>query len=98
MSAKLTCGTPKASGRVTDLSTDQEVALCQHAYPQLATAIRVCIRTGARPGCEFAAPTKRHVRIYGDRMEWTFSKDESKTKKLRVLRIRDPEIIRLVGQ
>ncbi|QDV73192.1 tyrosine-type recombinase/integrase [Botrimarina mediterranea] len=90
--------TPRAVGRVTDLSPEQEAALLKHANRPLALAIQVCIRTGARPGCEFAALTRKHVRIAGDRMEWTFSKDESKTKKLRVLRIRDPEMIQVVEQ
>ena len=31
-------------------------------------------------------------------MEWTFKADESKTRKLRVLRIKDAEIIRIVQQ
>jgi integrase len=87
---------PKATARVTYLTPEQEAALCKAANPELALAIKVCIRTGARPGCEFAKLTAKHVKDHGDRMEWIFSPHESKTKKLRTIRITDPEIIDVV--
>jgi integrase len=88
--------TPKQRGRVTYITPEQEAALCEAANPALAMAIKVCIRTGARPGCEFAKLTARHVTDHGTRMELTFKADESKTKVLRIIRITDPEILRIV--
>jgi integrase len=90
--------TPKQRGRVTYLTPEQETALCETANSALATAIKVCIRTGARPGCEFAALTARHVTDHGNRMEWTFKPEESKTHNLRTIRISDPAIIDIVRQ
>jgi hypothetical protein len=86
----------KQVARVTYLTPEQERALCKLANPAMALAIKVCIRTGARPGCEFAKLTASHVKISGDRMVWTFPVNESKTGKLRTLRITDPEIIDIV--
>jgi integrase len=85
--------TPKQRGRVTYITPEQEKALCDAANSALALAIKVCIRTGARPGCEFAKLTAAHVRDHGERMEWIFKDEESKTRKLRTIRITDPEII-----
>jgi integrase len=90
--------TPKQNARVTYITPEQEKALCKEANPALATAIKVCIRTGARPGCEFAALTAQHVRDHGDRMEWIFRPEESKTGQLRIIRITDPEIIGIVRE
>lgn len=90
--------TPKQNGRATYLTPEQETALIGAANPSLATAIKVCIRTGARPGCEFAKLTAKHVRDHGKRMEWVFKPEESKTKALRTIRITDPEIIAIVRQ
>jgi len=87
--------TPKQRGRVTYITPEQEQALGDVASPALAMAIKVCIRTGARPGCEFAALTAAHV-TDGDRMTWTFKAEESKTKNLRIVYITDPEIIGIV--
>jgi len=88
--------TPKQRGRVTYLTPEQEAVLCGAANPALAMAIKVCIRTGARPGCEFAKLTAKHVTDHGERMEWVFKAEESKTKILRTIRITDPEIIEIV--
>ena len=87
---------PKQNARVTYLTPEQESALLATANPSVAMAIKVCIRTGARPGCEYGKLTARHVRDHGERMEWIFSAAESKTKRLRTLRITDPEIISIV--
>ena len=43
--------------RVTYFTPEQEAAMYRHANPAFALALRVLIRTGARPGCEFAALT-----------------------------------------
>lgn len=67
------------------------------ANPALAIAIRVLIRTGARPGREFAALTAAHVRDNGqDRMEWVFAAKESKNRRPRVIRISDRYVIAIV--
>lgn len=88
--------TPKVIGRTTYLTPEQETALIENANPSLGLAIKVCIRTGARPGCEFAKLTADHIRDHGERMEWVFEADESKTKNLRIVFITDPEIVAIV--
>jgi integrase len=90
--------TPKQNARTTYITPEQEVEFLTTATPALAVAIKVLIRTGARPGCEFAKVTAKHVKDHGERMEWVFQADESKTKKLRVIRITDPEIIGIVRE
>jgi integrase len=87
---------PKSKGRVTHITPEQEQAIYQYANPALALAVRVCIRTGARFGTEFVPLTAKHVTDHGDRMEWNFTPSEIKTRKKRVIRITDPEIIRIV--
>jgi len=87
---------PRSQSRVTYLTPNQEQALIDHASYAFAVALKVCIRTGSRPGCEFAALTKQHVRDSGDRMEWVFKPEESKTGKLRRILITDQEIIEIV--
>jgi hypothetical protein len=88
--------TAKANARVTYLTPEQESALCDAAQPVVAQAIKVCIRTGAQPGCEFAKLTAAHVRDYGDRMEWIFQPHESKTKRLCIIRITDQQIMEII--
>lgn len=89
---------PKSIPRVTYLTPDQETAMREAASPAFAEALHVCIRTGARFGCEFAALEKRHIRDHGDKMEWVFRPEESKTGKLRRILISDPEIMRIVRE
>ncbi len=89
---------PKSTSRVTYLTPVQEQAMIAASNPAFAIALKVCIRTGARFGCEFAALTARHVRDHGDRMEWVFKPEESKTKRQRIVRIIDPEVIALVRE
>lgn len=89
---------PKPQGRVTYITPDQETVLLEHANPALATAIKVCLRTGARFGKEFIPLTKRHITDHGDRMEWKFKADEAKTGRLRIIRITDPEIIEITRE
>ncbi len=88
--------TPRAASRVTYISAEQEEALATRSRSEFAVALRVCIRTGARPGVEFAALAARHVAIRDGRMEWTLKPEESKTGVRRVLRIKDADIIGLV--
>src|SRR5262249_14166652 len=62
----------KQNARVTYLTPEQETALLNEANEAFAIAIKVCIRTGSRPGCEFGKLTARHVTDHGDKMEWRF--------------------------
>ncbi|HVX13050.1 MAG TPA: hypothetical protein VHC22_17840 [Pirellulales bacterium] len=96
-------GMKVASGkvRITYFTEEQEQAMYQHAQKRLGEAIYVCIRTGARYGCEFCRLTDRHVTFEGDdRMVWKFEPHESKTGratgKPRIIRIRDPKVIAIV--
>lgn len=92
----------KSGTRITYFTPDQELAMIEAASPAFAKALKVCIRTGARFGCEFAALRWRHVKDHGDRMEWYFKPEESKTgrqtNRPRIIRVTDPEIIKLVRE
>lgn len=92
------CRVAKQNARVTYITPNQEAALLKTGNEAIASAIKVCIRTGARPGCEFAKLTADHVKDHGDRMEWIFQAKESKTKRLRTIRITDQEIIAIVRE
>jgi integrase len=93
---------PRAIPRVTYLTPEQEKAMYLATNAEFAKALKVCIRTGARPGAEFGKLTAKHVRDNGDRMEWFFPAKQNKTgkqtRKPRVIRITDSEIIRIVRQ
>ena len=84
--------TPEPKSRVTYITPKQEEAMLKYANRALRIAIKVCIRTGARYFSEFCKLTRRHVKDHGDRMEWVFQPQESKTKRLRTIRITDPEV------
>lgn len=93
----------KARARITYLTPDQEQACYRYAKSAVATAIKVCIRTGARYGCEFSKLTAAHVTETAKGMEWRFSETESKTGKLRIIRIpanesAAKEVIQIVRQ
>ncbi|MGD9721512.1 MAG: tyrosine-type recombinase/integrase [Pirellulales bacterium] len=81
---------PKDRARITYLTPEQETALCDAANPALAMAIRVLIRTGMRPGCEFAKVTAKHVQDDGTRIKISLSTTESKTKNQRIIFVADP--------
>ena len=85
----------KHRNRLTYFNNEQEKILLDNASAAMATAIKVCIRTGARPGCEFAALEHRHITFPKEgRMLWTFPAKESKVRKMaRKLQITSPEII-----
>lgn len=89
---------PKQNARITYLTPEQEAALIEAANPALSIAIKVLIRTGARPGGEFAKLATRHIEDHGDRMEWEFLPAENKTRIRRIIRITDAEIIAIVRQ
>ena len=85
------------NGRTTYLKPEQEAALCAAGSPELAMAIKVLVRTGMRPGIEFAALSARHVKDEGERMQIVFPANETKTKKKpRTIYIIDREIIAIV--
>jgi integrase len=88
----------KQNARRTYITPEQESALLADANDAIGMAIQVCIRTGSRPGCEFAKLTAAHVTDQGEKMVWTFQEDESKTKKLRIIRVTAPEILEIVRQ
>jgi integrase len=81
--------------RVTFFTPDMESELYKNSYKALATAIRVCIRTGARHGSEFAKLTARHVEETPKGMLWRFSPKESKNHKPRTIYVA-PEIAEIV--
>jgi integrase len=88
---------PNGEARATYLSADQEIALLGKCKPALRLALRILIRTGMRPGCEFGKATAAHVRDYGDRLEIRFAKGEGKTKnKPRTIRIADAEMMQII--
>ena len=74
-----------AKRRTTYFSPEQEKALIEHAHPAFAVALRVLIRTGCRPGCEFAAVTARHVEETPSGQVWRFCAEESKTRRPRIV-------------
>jgi integrase len=86
---------PRARSRATYITPEQEAVFIEAANETMAMAIKVCIRTGARYFSEYAHLTRNHVKDHGERMEWVFQPHESKNGKLRVLRITDPEVIRI---
>jgi integrase len=81
----------KQRQRRTYLTPEQEKACYEYANPALAIALKVCIRTGARYGCEFARLTARHITFTDRGMEWRFNEEESKTGRLRIIRIPNSE-------
>jgi integrase len=88
---------PSGKARATYLSADQEIALLGKCCRALRQSLRVLIRTGMRPGCEFAKVTAAHVRDHGDRLEIRFAKGEGKTKnKPRTIRVADTEMVQIV--
>jgi integrase len=86
---------PKSQSRVTYITPEQEEACYQNCHKPLALAIRVCIRTGARFGSEFARLTAQHVHEQDGRMEWVFKAEEIKNRKRRIIRITDTDIIEI---
>jgi len=88
----------RGRARVTYFTPEQEAALLKYAKPDLRDAIKVCIRTGSRYGCEFAALERHHVKEERGVMLWVFPKEETKTRKRERRIIVAPEIAELVRQ
>jgi integrase len=91
---------PRTVSRVTYLTPEQETAIVVVGTPEFRIALKVCIRTGARFGSEFAALESRHVRDHGSRMEWVFKPSEHKTGRMtgrqRTILVTDPEILEII--
>jgi integrase len=87
---------PHKENKATYLDDIQEAALLKSAKGQLRIALRVLIRTGMRPGCEFAKLTAAHVVDLGDKLELRFKPTESKNRKERIVRVSDPEIVDII--
>jgi len=90
--------TPRPEARVTYITPEQEAELLGKANPTMTIALRVCIRTGARPGTEFAAVARKHIKEEGGRMQWTFKPGQIKNRRERSIFITDPEIIEIVRE
>src|SRR3989304_8001481 len=94
--------TPRAIPRVTYITPEQEAAMCLVVKPAFAPALKVCIRTGVRPGAEFGKLMAKHVKDDGKRMKWVFQVRDHKTGhqtgKQRIIWITDPEIIEITRQ
>lgn len=71
----------RSRSRVTFITPEQEAAMLKYARPAVAQMIKVCIRTGARFGCEFAKLKDWHVQETPRGMIWVFPAEESKTRK-----------------
>ena len=83
--------------RITYFTPEVEERLYQHANKALALAIKVCIRTGARYGCEFCALTAEHVEETPRGQLWRFPPEEAKTSRERVIFVA-PEIAEIVRE
>lgn len=70
----------------------------QNCHQAIALAIRICIRTGARFGREFTELTSNHVIDEGHRMQWVFAAEEIKTRRKRIIRITDADVIEAVRE
>jgi site-specific recombinase XerD len=86
---------PAAGARITCISPEQEEALLKTGGYALRIAIRVLIRTGMRPQ-EFSQLTAAHVRDLGDKMELRFKAIEVKTRKDRIVRVADRDILEAI--
>lgn len=86
---------PKTRARITYFSEEEEAALLENASPSFAETIRVCIRTGARPG-EFCRLTANHVEETPRGQRWRFSPEEIKNRRERIVFVPDDiaEIVR----
>jgi integrase len=91
---------PKGRARATYLTVDEEAAMLAVANPEYALAMKVLIRTGARPQ-EFAKLTAKQV-AYTDKgvMKWTIKKHKTShlTDKPRVIYVVDKEIEAIVKE
>lgn len=65
--------------RAVYFTPEQEAAMYEEANEALAMAIRVCIRTGARPLSEFGRLEARHVEEHKEGQLWRFPASEHKT-------------------
>lgn len=71
----------QSNARLTYLTPEQEELAYKHANRRFRIAIKICIRTGARPGIEFGSLEARHVEETPRGMIWRFPPDEAKGRK-----------------
>jgi integrase len=99
LSANPICGYKyaKCRSRKTYFTDEQEQGIYRRSSDEWGKAVKVMIRTGARPG-EFAQLTAKHVTFEdGDkRMMWKYAANEIKNKVDRAIFCCDPEIIAIV--
>jgi integrase len=76
-------GIPKPSDgqRDTYFTPEIEEAIYKYGKPAMAMAVRVCIRTGARPNVEFGSLEARHVHETDYGQVWKFPALEAKGRK-----------------
>lgn len=72
---------PKTGKRVAYLTPETEEAIYRNSRPALRMAVKVCIRTGARPDIEFASLEPRHVEETPRGQRWRFPASESKGRQ-----------------
>lgn len=84
---------PQWNRRPTYLSPEQEQAFRQHGDWQFNDALSILIRSGMRYGIEFCMIRPHHVKRVKEGLEVHFQPFESKTKRLRIIRIPSGEKI-----
>jgi integrase len=95
---KISVPIPPAGARVTCLSPEQEQSLLAASNATLRDAIRVLIRTGMRPSefCLLSKDGPRRLVDHGNRMEIRFAPAEVKTRRARIVRVTDKEVISIL--
>jgi integrase len=88
---------PQSQRRITYFTPELEALMYANCNKAVALAIKVCIRTGVRYGCEFCPLTSRHIEETPKGMLWKFSADESKTHVERKVFVPD-EVAEIVRQ
>lgn len=87
----------RGRSRIGYFTPEIEQAMYENSRFAFRLALRVCIRTGARYGSEFARLESRHVHETNFGQVWRFSPQESKTKKEREILVAS-EVATIVRQ
>lgn len=91
---------PRAVARITYITPEQEKAILKVVKPAFAMAFKVCLRTGMRPGSEFAKLTASQVKTRDRGMQLILSPRQHKTGhqtgKQRIIWITDQEITQTI--
>jgi len=88
--------TGQSKARLTYLTPEQEELAYSHSNRRFRMAIKICLRTGARPGVEFGSLEARHVEETTRGMVWRFPPDEAKGGKKERLIMVPPDIAEIV--